>query len=143
MIAIVCLALGQPGDLRGEGEKDATAKKIARELAAKLDELDEATARFEKAEDEAEIDSAARQAGALLDWLVEQAKTVEKHFSALNDKEIGRAAAELRREAGRAKGIMDSFFMGKTSRPKVVAGLKEVRESGDEVLALIGDRLGS
>ncbi len=139
VIAIVCLTIGQAGELRAEEEKDATATRLAKELAAKLDELDAATARFEKAEDEADIDAAARQAQALVDWLVKQAKKIEKHFSAQDEKEIAQAAADLGRVAGEAKGLWGDWFMGKTSRPKVVAAMKKVRESGDKVLALIGD----
>lgn len=137
-IAIVCLALGQAGDLRGEEEKDPAAAKLAKELAAKLDQLDAATARFEKAEDEADINAAARQAQALVDWLVTQAKKIEKHFSARDEKEIALAAADLGRAAGESKGLWGDWFLGKTSRPKIVAAVKKVRKSGDKVLSLIG-----
>lgn len=139
VIAIICLALGQAGELRGEEEKDPTAAKLAKELAAKLDELDAAIDRFENSQSEAEIEAAARQAAALVDWTTEQATKIEKHFSARGEKAIAQAAADLGRASGEATGLWGDYFLGKTSRRKVVAAVKKVRRSGDEVLALIGD----
>ena len=119
-----------------EEEEEEIQAKLANDLSAKLEQLDETAGDLARAKDERAINLGIGELQTIIDWLGSHASKIERHFDSKGQKDVVRAAEKLGSAVKDAQRELGEYE-AEGSQKSLMTALEKVQDLGEAAVGLI------